>query len=132
MWIFFKKGYVAVVSSPHKKHVRVRARVREDLEAFRKLLPKDASVVIDTHPEHDYRFELTAKRKDVQEVLATLVDNIDYEDEDGGSVLVPSDTRSSDRNYNYLRIWRILQDWQQSLYRPHSAISALDPNQNRP
>lgn len=81
MWIFSKTGFVSVVrhkSQPGK--LIVRARVREDLERFAKLLD---TITGERHgiretPGRDYRFRTVATKHAVAQVLARQITDIDY------------------------------------------------------
>jgi hypothetical protein len=81
MWIFSKAGFVSIVrhkSQPGK--LIVRARVREDLERFAKLLDEitgEPHAIRET-PSRDYRFRTVATKQAVAQVLARQVTEIDY------------------------------------------------------
>ena len=81
MWIFSRTGFVSIVahkSQPGK--LVVRARVREDLEQFAKLLDDitgEGHAVTET-PGRDYRFRTTATKDAVAQALARQVADLDY------------------------------------------------------
>ena len=80
MWIFSKTGFVSIVRhKPQTDKLIVRARVREDLERFVKLLDEIAGArhAIRETPR-DYRFRTVATKEAVAQALARQVTDIDY------------------------------------------------------
>jgi hypothetical protein len=93
MWVFTRKGFYSVVAydpkqdketkSPFKKiakskftHVLVRARVKEDLEDLRKVVP-NVKVVDDVIA--DYKYRAVISRRQWKKFLDLAVDDIDYD-----------------------------------------------------
>jgi hypothetical protein len=81
VWVFSRTGFVSIVE--HKTvpgKLIVRARVREDLEQFAKLLDDitgEGHAVRET-PSHDYRFRTTATKDAAAQALARQVTDLDY------------------------------------------------------
>jgi hypothetical protein len=80
MWLVTKVGFFSIVEKPidiARGTLTVRARVLDDLEAFARMLP-DKPLVGAADPRADYAFRITADKRDVQKVVAGLIDGIDY------------------------------------------------------
>jgi len=76
MWVICARGFYSVVENRNRAgELLVRARVREDLEALRDLLP---GVDVEETPERDYRFRVSVPHEDWALAVAELAREIDY------------------------------------------------------
>lgn len=83
MWIFSRHGFVDLVQHPHPDNqdkLLVRTQVEGDMAAFVRLLDQVAGTSHTITPtfDGDYRFETTAAKTTVAQVVANLVVGIDY------------------------------------------------------
>ena len=110
MWLFHPSFFVSIVQKPGHDDLCVRARVREDLEAFRALLPDDEK---DVHIEEgtgtDYALRLYATHAAVASVMDQITRNIDYNNFKGHV----KKTQGEDRAHAYMGIWSIMMRVQQ-------------------
>lgn len=81
MWLLTPLGFFSIVRKPGDVGggtLTIRARVRSDLEALREHCLPDLGK-IEENAGTDYRFRAKAKRSQVAEALAKLVQDLDYE-----------------------------------------------------
>jgi hypothetical protein len=105
MWVVLNKAFLSIVADrDDPNRLLVRSRFRDDITA---VFP-DAKVT--ETPDADYRFRAFLPRDVVSSALAATVGKIDYPNFKG-SVL------QQWRHDVYLKIWRILYDAQNLLYR---------------
>lgn len=109
MWIFCKQGFVSIV-----KHrllpgmLLVRARVRDDIENFVRLLDEISGKKhpVEETPDADYRFRTVACKRLVAKVVSRIAGEIDYpnfKDEVHGD---------RQRDLAYMKVWRAMVDFQ--------------------
>jgi hypothetical protein len=80
MWLITPIGFFSIVRKPDDQRtgtLTVRARVRGDLEALRKLYLPDLGSIEESH-ETDYRFRAKAPRREVSAAMSRLIDDLDY------------------------------------------------------
>ena len=81
MWLLTPLGFFSIMCKPDdvgRGTLTIRARVKSDLEALRECLVPDLGE-IEESAGTDYRYRANAKRNQVAEALAKLVQDLDYE-----------------------------------------------------
>lgn len=77
MWIFTPHGFYSIVEDrTNPEQLQVRARVREDLEAFGRQMAHPAPIL--TTPAADYPYRMVLPRDIVVQAVATMAGSIDY------------------------------------------------------
>lgn len=109
MWIFSKLGFFSIVQHRHLPgKLLVRARHRQDLENFVRLLDKigDKKHSIQETPDADYRFRALACKRVLAKAMARIGSDIDYPNF--------KDAVHGDRvrDSAYMRVWRAMADFQ--------------------
>ena len=74
MWFCFNKAFVSIVALHNSDRLLVRSRKRMHLV---RLFPMRRDE-IETTPERDYRFRITASREEMAGLVAASVKEIDY------------------------------------------------------
>lgn len=125
MWLMSKRGFVSVVAYDPKKdvaksfvdytdvktsHVLVRARVKEDLEDLRRIIP---NIKITADHSADYLFRAVVKRKDFKRYVADAVDGITY-DSHFKEAARDNSKGASGRYSAYMSVWSALMKLQPS------------------
>jgi hypothetical protein len=103
MWIVAERGFVSIVQKPWDKRqgtLTVRARCREDLEAF-----LGSKVGIEMDDAADYRFRCTRPAEDVADWMAFHVRQIDYPNFKDAV----QKRQGADRAALYTTVWSTLQ-----------------------
>ena len=107
MWLFTTSGFLSIVADQQRPGCAlVRARVREDLEAF---CERTAAPTPLETPERDYRFRTSVPFAVLAADLAQQAARIDYpnfKDEVAGR-------QGYDRARRYGRIWSVMHELQQ-------------------
>lgn len=125
MWLFEKRGFISVVAYDPKKdrnksskfpqiakkagtHLLVRARIKEDLEMLKSVLP---TLHIETDPSADYSFRCVIPRSKFKKFLAEAVDGITY-DSHFKEVAREHSKGSSGRYSAMMKVWGNMADLQ--------------------
>ena len=99
MWLFTPSGFLSIVADQQRPgHALVRARVREDLEAF--CARTNAPAPTET-PQRDYRFRTSVPFATLAEELAAQAAAIDYPNFKSEVAA----RQGHDRAHRYGRIW---------------------------
>lgn len=117
MWIFSTIGFFSVVRFPahanRPSDVMVRSRERSQLEALIARFPALARCPILDQPDSDYRWRIVARQADIADVMAALVDGIDYNNFKGACATeMRSGALSSGYEHALHRIWSVMADTQ--------------------
>jgi len=108
MWVAMNDSFVSIVEDKDDVDVVVvRARVREDLEAFFDAAPISPSIIEAT--DSDYRFRVFASKNDVAMTLFYRIKDIDYTN-------FKNSVDQSWRHRAYTKIWSIMYEVQVFLY----------------
>ena len=81
MWLITPIGFFSIVQKPSDKRgdtLTIRARVKSDLEALREHYLPGLGPIQDSRV-NDYRFRAVARRAEVAEAMAKLVEDLDYD-----------------------------------------------------
>lgn len=107
MWIFTISGFYSVVADRKRPgYALVRARVREDIDAF--CARTGAPPAIET-PHRDYRFRTSVPYASLAEDLAAQAEAIDYSNfKDEVAV-----RQGRDRAHRYGRVWSVMHGLQE-------------------
>lgn len=112
MWIFTELGFLSIVRDNFRPgHLLVRARQRDDAVKIADVCSAIASrkIVILETPERDYRFRMSVPIGVISEVIAVLVEGIDYANfKDRVHEIDPDPERS----IAYTRVWCEMSDFQ--------------------
>lgn len=78
MWIITEQGFYSIVHKPHNQagELTIRCRVKADLERFCQQVESASPISEDSSA--DYRYRVTAPRKDVAVWLSSQAENIEY------------------------------------------------------
>ncbi len=78
MWIFTKHGYFAIARDYTDENVFwLRARLKSDLENILNLIEiKNSEIVYKDYADYKYRLKLS--KKEYQDFMLSLADNLDY------------------------------------------------------
>jgi len=78
MWIFTKHGYFAIVRDYNDENIYwLRARLKSDLENIVALMEIENNDII--HKDYaDYKFRLKLSKKEYQEFMTIIADQLDY------------------------------------------------------
>lgn len=109
MWVFWKQGFVSIVQHRHLPgKLMVRARHRDDLESFARLLDElgGKKHSIQETPQADYRFRTVACKRTVARAMARIAAEIDYPN---FKAAVHGDPA---RDSAYLDVWRAMNRFQ--------------------
>jgi len=108
MWIFMNDAFFSVVKDRDiEDGVVVRARVGGDLEK----VFGEQHKVIETS-DSDYRFRMFLNQEYVSKVVADRISNINYPNFKNSI-----DKKDTARKSHYTRVWGVMYDWQEGLYR---------------
>ena len=106
MWIFTTAGFLSIVRDTGRPgHVLVRARVREDLDAF--CAATSAPAPTET-PERDYRFRTSAPVAVLRDYLADQAEAIDYPNFKSAVAR----RQGSERAHVYGDVWAVMASFQ--------------------
>ncbi len=107
MWLATTIGFYSVGAHRDKKGVYVvRARTRKDAENVGKMF----DVPVEENKTADYRFRVHLNRKQIDTLLTSLVDGIDYSD---FKSRVKKDPEQSKKLDLYHSIWSMLKEFQE-------------------
>ena len=107
MWLFTRSGFLSIVADQQRPgHALVRARVREDLEAF--CARTNAPAPTET-PQRDYRFRTSVPFATLAAELAAQAAAIDYPNFKSEVAA----RQGHDRAHRYGRIWSVMHELQQ-------------------
>lgn len=110
MWIFTISGFYSIVADRQRPgHALVRARVREDIDAF--CARTDAPPAIET-PDRDYRFRTSVPYATLAADLAAQAEAIDYPNFKSEVAA----KQGHDRARRYGRIWSVLHELQEDTH----------------
>lgn len=121
MWIFTTAGFYSIVDDTKTPgHLRVRARMRGDLERLG-IVPRD---IIEDNGA-DYRFRATVPREQVLAAIAREINAIDYPNY--------KDAVIDDRRVGFLlRVWNAMRDMQYAfLVKPQGQRSVRPPSSRK-
>jgi len=111
MWLITTRGFYSIVEKPWDIEggtLTIRARAREDLEAFRESdLPELGAVKED--PGADYRFRAQAPREAVARAVQKQVEAIDYDNFKSAV----GRRQGGDRAHLYMGVWDVLHKIQE-------------------
>jgi hypothetical protein len=108
MWLFTPSGFLSIVADQqHPGHALVRARVREDLEAF---CERTGAPAPTETPERDYRFRTTVRFAVLAADLAQQAGTIDYPN----FKAEVASRQGYDRARRYGRIWSVTHELQET------------------
>lgn len=81
MWLFSKSGFVSIVAHREQTDkLLVRGRFKEDIDNIRDLLAAGGEVVSPFEDRGaDYRYRLVCSRVACAQIIAGLVESIDYD-----------------------------------------------------
>lgn len=117
MWLFTPTGFLSVVTDPQRPgHALVRARVREDLEAF--CGRTGAPAPVET-PDRDYRFRTNVHVATVAIDVAAQVEAIDYPNFKAAVAA----RQGLYRAHRYGRIWSVMHEVQEDALRAETATT---------
>lgn len=106
MWLITPVGFFSIVQKPSDRAadtLTVRARVRGDLEALRdQFLPGLGR--IEESKNNDYRFRAVASRSEVAAAMASLINQLDYQNFKGQVAKVQGPARAN----LYHHVWDVL------------------------
>ena len=106
MWLITPVGFFSIVQKPSDlaaETLTVRARVRGDLDALRdQFLPGLGS--IEESKTNDYRFRAVAPRSEVAAAMASLINQLDYQNFKGQVAKVQGPARAN----LYHHVWDVL------------------------
>lgn len=106
MWIFTPSGFYSIVADQHTAgHALVRARLREDLEAF--CTRTGAPDPVET-PDRDYRFRTSVPFATLAADLAAQAEAIDYPNFKNEVAA----RQGHERAARYERIWWVMSELQ--------------------
>jgi hypothetical protein len=111
MWLFTPSGFLSIVADHSRSgHALVRARVREDLDAF--CVRTGAPAPRET-PDRDYRFRTSVRFAVLAANLAAQAEAIDYPN----FKAAVADRQGHDRAHRYGEIWAVMHDLQEDTVR---------------
>lgn len=130
MWLFTKFGFFSVVCVRNLKGaVFVRARVREDLETFKKKYlsteahkksPSDRyKILVDRKADYPYR--LIVKQTVFSEVMFAIASEIDYSNFKDKV----AETQGKERAWFYSKVWQTLANLEGDLEMVSGGLSKL-------
>jgi hypothetical protein len=106
MWIFTTAGFLSIVRDTEQPgHALVRARIREDLDAF--CSATGAPAPIET-PERDYRFRTCVPTGVLRDYLAGQAEAIDYPNFKSAVAR----RQGSERAHVYGEVWAVMASFQ--------------------
>lgn len=123
MWIFTKHGFFSVVAVRGlKATVMVRARAREDIDAFAKhYVPGPYANVVESAPEADYPYRLVMPRQTFTEAMALATEDIDY-----SNFKAEVDRRQGRARHDiYTEIWAIMNGLEEKLRRKTANLTTV-------
>lgn len=118
MWLFTKVGFFSAVLKEESETektvaeqvVMVRARVREDLDAFRKMYAPKLGPTLEW-PGRDYPYRGLITKRDLAEAMAKAVLDLDY---DNFKSKVAQE-QGYDRAHLYGAVWGVMNDAESKL-----------------
>lgn len=118
MWLFTKVGFFSAVLKDQSEAakpvaeqvVMVRARVREDLDAFRKTYAPKLGPTLEW-PGRDYPYRGLITKRDLAEAMAKAVLDLDYTNFKGAV----AKTQGVERAHLYGGVWGIMNGAEQKL-----------------
>lgn len=81
MWIVSQHGFYNIIQYEEDKAkdlLTVKARRKEDLDAFKEMMPDGDFGPIENYELADYAYRMKGPRQDVTEAVNSMVDCIDY------------------------------------------------------
>lgn len=100
--IFTRDSFLSIVRHrTQPDHLLVRARDASDIRRIWPLAD------VEETREADYRFRTSLRREHVANAISTLVADIAYTTDFKGGV------REDDRHNAYLKVWGVMQQWQE-------------------
>jgi hypothetical protein len=108
MWLFTTVGFFSVTRSKDEPEMmQVRARERHDLESLIAVAGIDATIL--ETPEADYRWRIIVRPKTATQVIALLVDRIDYSNFKNA---VHDSPGQENKAIPYMRVWSVMNGLQ--------------------
>ena len=110
MWLFTKHGFFSVVKKKFKKDdkpYQIRARVKNDLHNLIDRCSLDEDI-IDTS-NSDYRYRITVDRVDLNRVMDSIVDDLDYSN---FKSMVHGVEDQKDKMNAYYKVWQAMYELQ--------------------
>ena len=106
MWIFTTSGFLSIVrDTDHPGHALVRARIREDIDAF--CAATGAPAPRET-PDRDYRFRTSVPVDVLRDYLASQADAIDYPN----FKAAVASRQGLERAHVYGEVWAVMASFQ--------------------
>jgi hypothetical protein len=104
MWLLTTIGFYSITQNARVPgEMMIRARMEEDIENLRKVIPSLSETMFTTHS--DYAYRAFCSQEELSKGLATLGEMIDYTGDFKGNV---SKRQGKERGSIYLSVWNAL------------------------
>jgi hypothetical protein len=111
MWIHTKNGFYSVVKKKNEEHLTLRARCKEDMDAFIEAMGEfepgicEANVKVNVGTDYMYRIQIT--KKEFNLFMGLTIRELDYDNFKNASC-----GEDSIRHDAYYRCWKAMYDMQ--------------------